>query len=184
MATGVPPRPKCTVDVAGRDPCSYGMTKQETDQIRRTIAGLQCLIRPPTPVPSMCNCPVKKFVEAHLVRHADKSVRCGDIHRLYEKLAMAGKLESISPPEFFRRLTPAMQSVFGVSKSHNVKGELGRVRGFCGIAFRSDSRPITRADLEPPIEPEFELPEPDLDPRPDDFDPRAPTVIDARPVKI
>ena len=132
----------------------------------------------------MCNCPVKKFVEAHLVRHADKSVRCGDIHRLYEKLAMAGKLESISPPEFFRRLTPAMQSVFGVSKSHNVKGELGRVRGFCGIAFRSDSRPITRADLEPPIEPEFELPEPDLDPRPDDFHPRAPTVIDARPVKI
>lgn len=160
------------------------MNKIEIDVLNQAVALLRSLTEKPTAATSTPGCPVKRFVEGYLTRHANMFVTCADLYQFYEGLAAAGKAEPLLSAEFFRRLSPAMEAVFGVKKCHNLLGPQGRVRGFHGVAFRIDGRPITREELEPPIEAEPELPEPDLDPRPDDFDPSAPTVIDARPVKI
>ncbi len=152
--------------VPRRDERSYGMTSFEAAQVRRAIALLSSMLNKPRAGDSTRNWPVQKFAETYLARNSTAEVGCHELLQFYKEVAASGELEPLSKAEFLRRLPPAMEATFGVLKSHNIKGERGRVRGFRGVGYRQDNRPITAAEVDPPIEPEIVLPEPDLDPKP------------------
>jgi hypothetical protein len=142
------------------------MTKTELDLLKRASAILASLIAEPTANPPRWRCPVQKFAETYLQRESGSDLSSAELWSLYSEIVATGELEGVSKAEFCRRLTGAMEAVFGVRKAHNLSRERGRVRGFRGVGYRPDDRPITAQELEPPIEPEIDLPEPDLDPKP------------------
>ena len=113
-----------------------------------------------------------------LMLEIGSDISCAEMLEMFNEAAQKGFVSRMEKAEFLLFLKGSMRRVFGVGKSHNIRREGRRVRGFKGIGPRSIGEAPTAADLEPPIEPELVLDPPDLDLRPTKVDPTVPTVID------
>lgn len=57
---------------------------------------------------------------------------------MYRPIAEAGNLAQLQKSDFFRRLPFALSHVFHIKKSHNIKRDGRRVRGFRGVIYSFD----------------------------------------------
>ena len=129
-------------------------------------------------------CPVLEYAQHFLRADPASDLTTLELWWFYEEVVTAGKIQPISKTQFLRRLPGAMEMTFSAKKSHAIKRESQLLRGFKGIDIRRDACPVPWRKIgEMPIEPDV-LDEPDLDPRPKTFDPRAPTIIDAQLVGL
>lgn len=133
----VPRRPLDELDVLGRDLRSYSMSKSEIAVLNRAIALLRSLTDEPHAVDAIPRSgALTRFVRDYLVADPAADISCAEAWSFFCEVASSGELKPIRQSEFFRRLPPAMESVYNVRKSHNIQRDGRRVRGFRGIGFR------------------------------------------------
>lgn len=115
--------------------------------------------------PASGQSPVDDFVRDNFMCEASSDFSGVELWGIYCEAVNIKEVPPLKKVTFLKQLPGAMERVFGIRRSHNIRREGSRVRGFKGLGPRPLDRPITAAELELPIEPELVY-EPDLDPEP------------------
>jgi len=118
------------------------MTKSEIDLISSALELLHKLV-PDDPLcaydPTPRRCPVEAFARHYLMREPGSSVTSSELWQFYAEIAASGELELLTKGEFLHHLPRAMDAVFGIKKSHDIKRAGGRQRGFKGVGISEET---------------------------------------------
>lgn len=154
------------------------MTAEKLGLVRRAMALLRVALEEPGfHEPAPVQTPVESFVRGNFMRDPACDYSCAELWEVYQEAVGTGEVPPMTKLVFWTRLPIAMERAFGIRRSHNVRREGRRVRGFKGLAPRPLDLPITAAELELPIEPEIVC-EPDLEPEPI-TEPWPATIVDS-----
>ncbi len=88
------------------------------------------------------------FVQHYLAPEHGSDMRSAELWGFYAEVAAAGELEPLSKAQFLRRLPGAMETAFGVKKSHSIMRGGQTVRGFKSVTIREETSPMTTLELE------------------------------------
>ena len=116
------------------------MNEREEVAIRSVINVLQRLLPSGGSIPPLINCPVHRFAREHLVADTGSSLTTDSITSLYAELAGAGRVPPLSRRVLERRLAGAIQTAFGIRKSHSVIDAGRHRRGYKGLGFAPDPK--------------------------------------------